>query len=245
MDRERTQRSDETNDYAPNLDVALHEIEEGAHYSRWIVDRARPYLRGRVLDAGAGTGTFVDALLQHVDEVVALEPAPRFVATLKERFVDEPRVTVIAGDVEAPPPGLGAFDAIVCFNVLEHVRDDLLALRALRDLLTPKGALLLLVPAHPALTGPFDRAVGHLRRYTRARVAAAFAGSGLHVETMRHVNPIGALGWAVRIRLLRREEWPVTSFRVFDRLVPVVRVLDRLGLPFGLSLWVVGVRESG
>jgi SAM-dependent methyltransferase len=244
MGEERPQRFEE-NDYAPNLDVALEEIEEGGHYTRWIVDRAHPYLSGRVLDAGAGTGTFVDALLQHADEVVALEPAPRFVTALQERFAGEPRVTVIAGDVEAPPAGLGMFEAIVCFNVLEHVHDDAAALRALRDLLAPGGALLLLVPAHPALTGPFDRAVGHLRRYTRARIAAVFAGSGLHLETMRHVNPVGALGWAVRIRLLQREEWPVTSFRVFDRLVPVLRVLDRLRLPFGLSLWVVGVREPG
>jgi SAM-dependent methyltransferase len=234
----------EGKEYAPNLDVVLGEIEAGAHYTRWIVDRARPYLRGRVLDAGAGTGTFVDLLLLHADDVVALEPAPRFVAMLKERFARKPRVTVVAGDVERPPAGLGTFDAIICFNVLEHVTDDTAALRALGELLAPEGSLLLLVPAHPALTGPFDRAVGHLRRYTRARVAACFAGSGLRIKTMRHVNPVGAIGWAVRVRLLGRAEWPATSFRVFDRLVPILGALDRLRLPFGLSLWVVGGRSS-
>ena len=238
----RSQQAADEHDYAPNLDVPLQEIEEGANYTRWIVGRAHPYLHGRVLDAGAGTGTFVDELLHRAEEVVALEPAPRYVATLEERFGDEPRVKVVAGAAEAPPAGLGTFDAIVCFNVLEHVHDDRAALRALRDLLAPNGTLLLLVPAHPGLAGPFDRAIGHLRRYTRAGLAAACSQSGLRVETIRHVNPVGAVGWAIRIRLLRRKEWPATSFKVFDRLVPLLRGLDRVPLPCGLSLWVVGRR---
>ena len=49
-------------DYAPNLDHVLEDIEAGRNYTEWIVDRARPYLHGRVLDAGAGTGTFTEAV---------------------------------------------------------------------------------------------------------------------------------------------------------------------------------------
>jgi SAM-dependent methyltransferase len=229
-------------DYAPNLDTVLDEIEAGGNYTSWIVDRARPHLRGRALDAGAGTGTFSEAIVGLVDEVVALEPEGRFVAALEKRFAHEPRIRVVQGDAETPPDGLGTFDAIVCFNVLEHVRDDARALRTFFDLLLPGGSLLLLVPAHPALTGPFDHAVGHVRRYRRAGLGRSLAGAGFAVETLQHVNPVGAVGWAVRIRLLRKREWPTTSFRVFDRLVPMLRPLDRLRLPFGLSLWAVARR---
>jgi SAM-dependent methyltransferase len=229
-------------EYAPNLDRVLTEIEAGGNYTAWIVDRARPYLRGRVLDAGAGTGTFTETVARVADEVVALEPDPRFVDVLRDRFADDPRVHVVHGETESLSAEVGEFDAIVCFNVLEHVHDDEHALRVFYDRLRVGGALLLLVPAHPSLVAPFDRAVGHVRRYSRRQLARSLDDAGFVVEALRHVNPVGALGWFVRMRLLRQREWPTTSFRVFDRLVPLLRPLDALHLPFGLSLWAVARR---
>jgi SAM-dependent methyltransferase len=229
-------------DYAPNLDHVLEDIEAGRNYARWIVDRARPYLHGRVLDAGAGTGTFTEAVTGIADEVVALEPESRFVELLGQRFQANPNVKVVHGDAEAIDNALGVFDAIVCFNVLEHVRDDKRALVAMRDRLNADGTLLLLVPAHPSLSAPFDRAVGHERRYTRAALATSLREAGFTIRVLRFVNPVGAIGWLVRMRLLRQREWPSTTFHVFDRLVPVFRPLDALRLPFGLSLWAVARR---
>jgi SAM-dependent methyltransferase len=226
-------------EYAPNLDHVLEDIETGRNYTRWIVDRARPYLRGRVLDAGAGTGTFTEAVASLADEVVALEPEERFVEVLQDRFAANARVRVAHGDAERLDADLGAFDAVICFNVLEHVRDDRRALRVLHDRLTAGGTLLLLVPAHPLLAAPFDRAVGHERRYTRRMLAQSLRDAGFTIEQLRFVNPVGALGWFVRMRMLRQREWPSTTFHAFDRLVPILRPLDALRLPFGLSLWAV------
>lgn len=229
--------------YAPNLDHVLAEIEAGGNYTQWIVDRARPYLHGRVLDAGAGTGTFTETIVGFADEVVALEPDADFAQLLRRRFADHTHVHVVEGDVDALDSRLGEFDAIVCFNVLEHVHDDARALRSLHDRLRPRGVLTLLVPAHPALAAPFDEAVGHERRYRRDELARRLRDAGFDVAMLRHVNPIGAIGWLVRMRLLRQREWPTTSFRMFDRLVPFFRPLDALRLPFGLSLWAVARRR--
>lgn len=231
-------------DYAPNLDHVLEDIEAGGNYTAWIVDRARPYLHGRVLDAGAGTGTFTEVVANVADEVVALEPESRFVDQLRHRFGDDPRVQVTHGDAEQLGAELGEFDAIICFNVLEHVRDDARALRALNQRLRPGGALLLLVPAHPSLAAPFDRAVGHERRYERAGLSQSLRSAGYAIEELRFVNPVGAIGWFVRMRLLRQREWPSKSFRAFDRAVPLLRPLDGLKLPFGLSLWAVARRTG-
>ena len=67
-------------------------------------------------------------------------------------------------------------------------------------------------------------------------------GRRLSLWYLRRVNPVGALGWLVAGRVLRRSEIPDGPLRAFDRLVPVLRLLDRAKLPLGLSLWAVAQR---
>jgi SAM-dependent methyltransferase len=135
--------------------------------------------------------------------------------------------------------GGGTYDSVLCLNVLEHVADDEEALRRFRDQLRSGGRLLLLVPAHRFLYGGYDRAAGHERRYDRAPLRALLARTGFNLEELRHVNPVGGLGWLGCVRARSGDQWPAKSFETFDRLVPVLRHLDRLRLPFGLSLWAV------
>jgi SAM-dependent methyltransferase len=167
------------------------------------------------------------------DEVVALEPEPELAALLRQEV---PGLTVVEGDAHAVE---GEFDAIVCFNVLEHIVDDDGTLARFRDLLAPDGTLLLLVPAHPALAGSLDRAFGHQRRYTKAGLKAKLSDAGFETLELRHVNPAGALGWIVQGRVLRREHLPRFGLAIYDRLVPALRAAEPLPTPFGLSLWAV------
>jgi SAM-dependent methyltransferase len=227
--------------YTPHPEDPLLSLAEARHYNDWIFDRARPYLGARVLDVGAGLGVFTELALDAGAEVVACEPDPAFVAQLRARVAGRERVTVREETAETLDPGSG-FDSALCLNVLEHVPDDAAVLGRLLELLRPGGRLLLLVPAHPRLLGAYDRAVGHERRYTRDGLRRLLAGAGYEVDELRHVNPVGAAGWLVRMRLRRDSSWPDGSFRTFDRLVPALRHLDRLHLPFGLSLWAVARR---
>jgi SAM-dependent methyltransferase len=227
------------------LGGALTQIDAAPNYNDWLFARARPHLGRRVLDVGAGLGTFTERAAATGAEVVALEPEPAFAARLRERFDASPGVAVIEGAAEAPPDETGTgFDAVLCLNVLEHVRDDGAALRAFRERLAPGGRLLLLVPAHPRLYGGYDRAAGHERRYGREQLRRLLHGAGFDVDALRYVNPVGAIGWLLRVRLRRTADWPSGSFAMFDRLVPVFRPLDRLRLPFGLSLWAVARRAA-
>jgi SAM-dependent methyltransferase len=212
-------------------------------YNAWLLDRAEPYLGRRVLDVGAGIGTFTELLAPRCELVVAVEADPGFTRILEQRFADDSNVQVVHAEAETSLPD-GPFDSIVCFNVLEHIAADDEALTSFRGRLAPGGALLLLVPAHPHLYGATDRMLGHERRYRKLQLRGRLENAGFLVDVLRHVNPVGALGWLVSARLLSREEIPRASLAVFDRTVPLVRHLDRLRLPVGLSLWAVAVNRA-
>jgi 2-polyprenyl-3-methyl-5-hydroxy-6-metoxy-1,4-benzoquinol methylase len=223
----------------------LRRMDAARNYNGWLLDRARPHLGARVLDLGAGIGTFSLALADLGKELVSVEPDPALAPLLRERLAERSGALVVEQPLEELRGETigGNVDSVVCFNVLEHIAGDVEALRRMHGLLRPRGRLLLLVPAHPALTGAVDAAVGHERRYTRSSLAAAVGAAGLDVRELRHVNPVGALGWLVSSRLLRVDDVPTGPLALYDRLVPVIRPLDALRLPFGLSLWCVA--QSG
>ncbi len=218
----------------------LSRMDAARNYNAWLLERARPHLGPRVLDAGAGTGTFTERLAGLAREVVAVEPDPALLPALHARLGASPGVRIVEALLdELPEVGLEPVDAVVCFNVLEHVEDDVGALRALREVLLPGGKLLLLVPAHERLYGEIDRAVAHVRRYARPALGRTLVEAGYAVDTLRYVNPVGAAGWLVSSRLLRQHDVPKGGLALYDRFVPILRLVDALRLPFGLSLWAV------
>jgi SAM-dependent methyltransferase len=219
----------------------LRRMEAAENYNRWLFSRAQPYLGARVLDVGAGIGTF-SALAAEEAEVVALEPDPEFWAGLRARFAERGNVTVVPGTVEELDPVHVGFDSILCLNVLEHIPDDEGTLARFRELLAPGGRLLLLVPAHPSLYGAIDRALEHQRRYRRSGLRALLERTGFEVEQLRAVNPLGTAGWLVSGRIFGRDQIPAGPLKLYDRLVPALRTLDRVDLGFGLSLWAVARR---
>lgn len=214
-----------------NLEERLALAEQAPRYLAWVAGRCEPYLGARVLDFGAGTGNLTRLLVREEREVVAFEPFAEHAAILRERLGDEVTVTETLDH--------DGFDSAVCVNVLEHIEDDVGALADIHRVLRPGGPLLALVPAHPALYGANDRLSGHERRYTKPELREKLERAGFTVHELRHVNPVGALGWLMSGKVLRRGEITGGSLRLYDRAVPVLRQLDRLPLPIGLSLWAV------
>jgi SAM-dependent methyltransferase len=182
----------------------------------------------------------------NVRRVVALEPDKHLAGTLVERTKGVGNVEVLEKPVEQLTPELagGAVDSVVCFNVLEHIQDDRTALVRMAQCLRPGGSLFLLSPAHALLFGEVDRAVHHQRRYGKAALALLLRDTGFVVETIRYVNPVGALGWLVSSRLLKVRDIPSSSLRIYEHLVPVLKWVDCVPMPFGLSVWVRAVRDD-
>ena len=129
--------------------------------------------RARILDAGAGSGRNMVELVRH-GTVTAIELSSTSVCVARARGVGE----VVEGSVLDMPFESGSFDLAASLDVIEHLEDDLGALRELRRVVTPGGCLLVTVPAYQWLWSGHDEVNHHHRRYTRRslRVVGEQAG---------------------------------------------------------------------
>lgn len=212
-------------------------------FDSWIFDSIQPHIGRRVLEIGCGAGNLTGHMLDR-DVVVALDLSQDNVTTVSQRFVEHRNVIPVLGNAADPrilDLASHNFDTVVSLNVLEHVEDDVLALTYVRKLLSPGGKLVLIVPAHQALYGTMDSSIGHYRRYSLDDVAARFSQAGLRLRYSRYMNPVGALGWFVNGRILRREVAPEGQLKLFNVLVPLITAVDgAVRWPFGLSVLAIG-----
>ncbi len=77
------------------------------------------------------------------------------------------------------PEFRGQFDLLFLFDVLEHIEDESGFLESVKFHLAESGALLINVPAHQALYSDYDRAAGHVRRYSLNQLVKVAEQNGL------------------------------------------------------------------
>ena len=210
-------------------------------YSRFIAGQIAPSVGRRVLEVGSGLGSIAGHLGIR-DLLVVSDVSEHYLDLLRRRFAGSRRVRVVRYDLaEGDRADLRELelDTIVCVNVLEHVQDDDAALRAMARLLVPGGRLILLVPAHQALYCSLDRNLDHFRRYGRRDLVRQVNACGLSVERAYHFNTLGAIGWWFNGRILRRRLLPGNQLRVFNLLLPLLKIESWLRPPCGLSLLLV------
>jgi SAM-dependent methyltransferase len=229
-------------DHDADLDVTS---ENAPNYLSWVAEICGLHLGHSVLEVGAGIGA-VTAQYEQGREVVVNELSPACVCALRERFADNPNVRVEDGDLR----NLGLrerFDSVLMVNVLEHVVDDVEALRGLSQLLVPGGNIVVYVPALNWLYGPNDKKVGHYRRYSAWRLREVFRGAGLEPVELRWVNLLGIPAWAAFSRGdVADDERSGKLLSLWDRTaVPAARLLEaHLRTPIGLNVLGIGRRPA-
>ncbi len=218
----------------------IQEILGDAHnYNRWLYDAVAPVLGRRVVDVGSGFGNVTKFLLDR-ELVVSLDVEPRYVESLRERFGSHPNYEAVLCDLfedDLAPLVARRLDSATSFNVIEHVEDDVRFLSRIRELLTPGGGLGIVVPAMQVLYGSMDRTDRHFRRYGKKELREKLERAGFVVEDLRFINRLGAFGWFVNGRILKRRIIPSGQMGFYERIIPWMRRLERVApLPFGQSL---------
>lgn len=215
----------------------------------------------RVLEIGVGSGTSMQTLYPEGVEVYGLEPDVRN-AEIARRRTQRP---VYVGALERLPEEVRTepFDVVTLFDVLEHLPDDVGALRRLRELLRPEGKLVLTVPAYMWLWSRHDVVNEHYRRYTARELARKLGEAGYRVCRVTYFNtlmliPIAVFRWVSNVAGQIRPPKPAQrvpsdfEFRTgpLDTLWACIFALEapwlrRWNLPAGVSVFGLAQRGPG
>lgn len=207
------------------LDLFAEAVNWKSYYAR----RLRPYITGSVLEVGAGIGgTSRFLCTPGVTRWTCLEPDPRLAAQLRRSLTADPlpaATDFLTGVTADLPPG-STYDTVLYIDVLEHIERDADELARGFGLLRPGGRVIVLSPAHQWLFTPFDAAIGHYRRYTRASVAS-LQPWGEAAERVFYLDGVGMLASLGNKLLLRQRHPTRAQIRAWDRwMIPVSRLLD-------------------
>ena len=180
-----------------------HRVEDSHWWyrgRRTVIDRVLDRMglpdRARILDAGCGSGRNMIELARH-GTVTGVELSPPSVEIARRRATGE----VIEGSILEMPFAADSFDLAVSLDVIEHLQDDLAALKELRRVVAPGGRLLVTVPAYQWLWSGHDEINHHHRRYTRRSLLAVAQQAGWECARTTYFNSL-LLPVAILLRAL-------------------------------------------
>src|SRR5262245_1378318 len=155
------------------LDYQGSELElfgKAINWKRYWSSKVRPYVGGDVIEVGAGLGVSTEYLCkQHNARWICLDPDPRFASHLLNRINagELPACCQARCGVLADLNPDERTDTILYIDVLEHIENDEGEMGVAAAFLRTGGRIVVLAPAFNWLYSPFDKAIGHFRRYTR------------------------------------------------------------------------------
>jgi SAM-dependent methyltransferase len=140
----------------------------------------------RILEIGCGTGHNLATLAGFgTVDAIEIDAAARAIAT--ERL-GKPVGTARLPELDGVDRG--AYDLVAVLDVIEHIDDDVAALRAMADALKPGGRILIAVPAHQWMWSAHDVVNHHKRRYSKKTLDAAIRAAGLTHNGLRWFNSL-------------------------------------------------------
>lgn len=225
------------------------ELELFRHASNWKTYYAsviQRYLGDEVLEVGAGIGSTTKILCQGKQRRwVCLEPDPILANHLNysitsDRFLKccEFRIGKLT-DLSV----YEKFNTIIYIDVLEHIKDDKIELKLAAAHLKKGGTLIVLAPAHQWLFTPFDRAIGHYRRYNKNTLSAIIP-ENLECIKMMYLDSIGLIA-SLGNRLILKSKMPTRKqIELWDKnMIFLSKKIDPL-LKYSLGKSIVGIWEK-
>lgn len=224
----------------------LDAVAEADSFNEWMYETINRFTEGKILEIGSGIGNISEYFIKNKQDIVLSDIRTNYRDQLQRKF---PSVEVVDMDIVDEnfdtkfADKFKSYDTIFALNVVEHIKDDKLALENCYKLLKPKGKLIILVPAYQALYNNFDKALEHYRRYNKKTLSEIFPKEFKLIHS-KYFNFAGIFGWFVTGKLMGKEVIPKGQMSLYNKLVPIFKIADKIMLNnIGLSVIVVGEKH--
>ena len=184
----------------------------------------KKYLKGDILEVGAGCGSFTKNYLnKSINSITLTELDKKNILDLKEKFKANANIKILNKNIEDVR---GKFDSIIYLHVLEHIKNDKKEILNATKRLNKNGFLIIMVPAHQKIYSNLDRAVGHFRRYEIEFFNKNF--KSLKKINVKFLDTMGYFLYLFNKFFFKKEVYP-SKFKIFiwDKIfTPLTIIVD-------------------
>ena len=175
---------------------ALESMDFAKNYNNYILKKILGNLNeGKIVDFGAGYGTFSEMLISLKKDVTAVEVDEEAIKILDKKGIKNTENLYSQTEL---------FENIISLNVLEHIEDDQETLDSLFKSMKISGKLILYLPASMLAWSYIDEWVNHKRRYTKNNLSEKVQKAGFNILSAEYVDFIGWIG-IIFMKLIRYE----------------------------------------
>ena len=219
----------------------LDVISSATKFNHWLYETVEPFCNGKILEIGSGVGNISDFFLKDKKNIHLSDIRYNYRSILGEKFNVASNnvldIDIAHSDFNTTYSALlSSFDSVFALNVVEHIKNDDLAIKNMLSLLKPGGRMTILVPAYQALYNDIDLSLEHFRRYNKKSLTTLM-GKYAPVSKAFYFNATGILAWWISGKILRHKTIPASEMRLYNTFVPVFRIIDKVVMKkIGLSV---------
>lgn len=223
----------------------LEIFEHARNWKNYYASFIKPALGNEVAEIGAGLGGTTTALCDGTQQTwLCVEPDAELIKEV-DRKIKEGIIPPVCKSFTGYSSQLTQqFDSLLYIDVIEHIEDDKAELELAASLLRTNGRLIIIVPAHQSLYSPFDKLIGHYRRYSRKSLKAVIPNS-LQIEKLYYLDSVGYFASLVNKWFLKQSLPTLKQVAFWDKvIVPVSKLLDSVvGYNFGKSVLLIAKKR--
>ena len=211
----------------------LDHFDSAINFRYYQLSLIQKYLKNNLLEVGAGKGGLAMVYKKLLRNITLLEPDKILFKILKKKIKDK-NILIENRSIKNLKT---KFSTIIYFDVLEHIKNDLLEVKTAAKKLKPGGYLIFSVPACQIFYSEFDKSVGHFKRYNKNDFRTLSKKSGLEIEKLLYYDSIGFLFLMFNKIFSLRSSNLKLKISLWNFLIPISKIIDLLTFhKFGKSL---------